>query len=147
MKEKIIVALDVPRLQDTTDLVSALAPYVGYFKVGLELITAEGAPQVVKHIRSLGGKVFFDGKFSDIPNTVEGATRAMSQLGVSLFTLHANCGQVSLQKSAAVKGQAKALAVTVLTSIDEKESQSLFGAPPQTKVQEFAKMAMSEYNG
>ena len=69
-KDKIIVALDVDSLDKAKGLIEALAPHVGCFKVGLELLTAAGAPQVVTFIHSLGGSLFFDGKFDDIPNTI-----------------------------------------------------------------------------
>lgn len=142
LKEKIIVALDVDSIAKAISIVPILAPHVGYFKVGLELLTSAGAPQVVQQIRRLGGKVFFDGKFSDIPNTVEGATRLMDQMGVSLFTIHASCGPEALTKAAAVKGHAKALAVTVLTSIDEPTCETIFGGPPAQKVAQFARDAV-----
>ncbi len=141
LKEKIIVALDVDSLARASAIVPVLAPHVGYFKVGLELLTHAGAPAVVQHIRRLGGKVFFDGKFCDIPNTVEGATRAMDEMGVSLFTIHASCGPEALKAAAGVKGHAKALAVTVLTSIDDPTCESIFGAPTATKVPQFARDA------
>jgi orotidine-5'-phosphate decarboxylase len=141
-KEKIIVALDVDSLAKVGSIVPVLAPFVGYFKVGLELLTHAGAPQVVQHIKKFGGKVFFDAKFSDIPNTVEGASRAMSEMGVSLFTIHASCGPEALASAAKVKGQAKALAVTVLTSIDAPSCENIFGAGPEQKVAQFARDAV-----
>ena len=81
-KDRLIVALDVPTLAEALSYVDRLAPHVGFFKVGLELITHAGAPQVVAEIHKRGGRVFFDGKFDDIPNTVAGATRAVAAMGV-----------------------------------------------------------------
>ncbi|WP_395583220.1 orotidine 5'-phosphate decarboxylase / HUMPS family protein, partial [Acetobacter lovaniensis] len=69
-REKLIVALDFDSLAKANPYIEALAPYVGYFKVGLELINAAGAPAVVHQIQRMGGHIFFDGKFCDIPNTV-----------------------------------------------------------------------------
>ena len=77
-KDRLVVALDVDSLDEATPLVEALLPYVGCFKVGLELLTAVGAPQVVAHIHRLGGALFYDGKFDDIPNTVGKASLAVS---------------------------------------------------------------------
>ena len=37
-KDRIIVAADVSTVDELVDLVMTLAPHVGYFKVGLELI-------------------------------------------------------------------------------------------------------------
>lgn len=137
-KDRIIVALDVDTLAKATPLVERLAPYVGCFKVGLELLTAEGAPQVVRHIHKLGGEIFFDGKFDDIPNTVAGATRSVAALGVKLFDVHASAGLEAMRAAAQNKGKAKLLAVTVLTSLDEATSRHVFGGTPDVKVLQFA---------
>src|SRR6185369_5891710 len=80
--ERIIVALDVPTLDDAKRHMALLAPYVGYFKVGLELITAAGGPAVVAAVREAGGKVMYDAKFHDIPATMKGAARSVAALGV-----------------------------------------------------------------
>jgi orotidine-5'-phosphate decarboxylase len=90
-KERIVVALDLPSLEQATDAVRELSGRVGAFKVGLELLTAEGSQSVVRAIHALGGRIFYDGKFNDIPNTVAGAARSVSGLGVWMFNMHA-CG-------------------------------------------------------
>lgn len=137
-KEKIIVALDVSSLKLAAPLVESLADYVGYFKVGLELITAEGAPQVVDFIHKRGGKLFFDGKFSDIPNTIGKASQAASGLGVTFFDVHASCGLESMKAAVANRGKSKVLAVTVLTSLSDEESLSLYGEKSSQKVVKWA---------
>jgi orotidine-5'-phosphate decarboxylase len=137
-KERLIVALDVDTLDKAVPLVESLAPHVGCFKVGLELLTAEGAPQVVRRIHSLGGKIFFDGKFDDIPNTVAGASRSVAALGVQFFDVHASAGLEAMRAAAAVKGKSLLLAVTVLTSMDTAVSEHIYGGSPQVKVLQFA---------
>lgn len=91
-KDRIIVALDVDDLAKARSLVESLAPHVGCFKVGLELQTAVGAPQVVEFIHSLGGQIFYDGKLGDIPNTVARSARVLTRLGVKMFNIHCMCG-------------------------------------------------------
>lgn len=66
----------------------------------------------------------------------------MDQMGVSLFTIHASCGPEALAKAAAVKGHAKALAVTVLTSLDAPTCENIFGSTPEKKVAQFARDAL-----
>ncbi len=140
-KDRLIVALDVDSLDQAMPLVQRLAPHVGCFKVGLELLTAAGAPQVVGRIHDAGGSVFFDGKFDDIPATVAGASRAVAKLGVKLFNVHACCGAEAIAAAAAVKGQSILLAVTVLTSLDDAASRKSFGSSALEKVLEFAREA------
>lgn len=137
-REKLIFALDVDSIAKTTPYVEALSPHVGYFKVGLELIMSSGAPQVVNHIHRLGGQVFLDTKLSDIPNTVAAASRAISSLGVKMFNVHASCGKESLRAAAENKGNSLLLVVTVLTSLEDAESERLFGTISQNKVIQFA---------
>jgi len=137
-KENVIFALDADSLARVTPYVEALAPYVGTFKVGLELLTAQGAPAVIQHIHRLGGQVFFDGKFDDIPNKVGSAARAVSGMGVKMFNVHASCGIDSIKAAAENKGNSLLLVVTVLTSLSDSEAERIFGSKPQDKVIQFA---------
>src|SRR3989344_5123014 len=133
-KDRIIVALDVDSLDKAKSLVKILAPHVGCFKVGLELLTAVGAPKVVEFVHSLGGQVFYDGKFNDIPNTVGGAARAVAGLNVKMFNVHASAGIEAMMAAVSNKGQSLVLAVTVLTSLEENNAHLIFGGPSKAKV-------------
>jgi len=139
-KGRIIVALDVDSLEKAKPLVESLAPYVDCFKVGLELLTAVGAPIVIDFIHTLGGRVFLDGKFDDIPNTVGKASKVVVGFGVKLFNVHASAGKKSIEAAVANRGDSGVLGVTVLTSIDEEECISIFGARPNIKVLKFSRM-------
>jgi len=141
-QDRIIVALDVSTLAEVEALVRELAPHVGLFKVGLELLTAVGAPKVVEFVHSLGGQVFYDGKFDDIPNTVGGAAKAVAGLNVKMFDVHASAGRKAVEAAAANKGNSLLLGVTVLTSIDREECVSIFGGAPGPKVLQFARMLL-----
>ena len=140
-KDRIIVALDVDSLDKAKSLVESLAPHVGCFKVGLELLTAVGGPKVVEFVHSLGGQVFYDGKFDDIPNTVGGAAKAVAGLNVKMFNVHASAGVEAMMAAVANKGQALVLAVTVLTSLEENNAHLIFGGPSKAKVLQLARDA------
>lgn len=130
-KDRLIVALDVPTIEDARRLVGDLAGEVGMFKVGKELFTAEG-PAVVREIVAAGSRVFLDLKFHDIPNTVERAVGVASGLGVSLITLHAAGGRAMMEAAASALPAegAKLLAVTVLTSMDDEAQRETGVAEP-----------------
>jgi orotidine-5'-phosphate decarboxylase len=129
MRERLIVALDVGDLEQVKELVKLLAPQVGMFKVGKQLFTSAG-PQAVRLIQELGGEVFLDLKFHDIPNTVAKAGVEATRLGVKMFNVHASgslgmmrgtvkevrriCHQQNLRKPIM-------LAVTVLTSLNQDD--------------------------
>jgi orotate phosphoribosyltransferase len=140
-RKRIVLALDVDTLDKALDLVRRLHPYVGMFKVGLELLTAEGAPQVVKAIKEAGGEVFYDGKFDDIGNTIGAATKAAAKHGVKIINLHASATMPAMLEAVKNKGRAKIYAVTVLTSIDEPNSNIIFGGPTKAKVLQMAREA------
>jgi len=143
-KERIIVALDVPSLTEARDVVQEIREEVGAFKVGLELLTAEGSRRVVEGLADLGCRVFYDGKFNDIPNTIAGAARALSKLGVWMFDVHASSGLESLRACSENRGPALAVAVTVLTSFSSGGAQDVFGSTIETKVLRLATMAARE---
>jgi orotidine-5'-phosphate decarboxylase len=140
-KDMIIVALDVDSLDKVKSLVESLAQYVRCFKVGLELLTAVGAPKVVEFVHSLGGQVFYDGKFDDIPNTVGGAAKVVAGLNVMMFNVHASAGIEAMMAAVANKGQSLVLAVTVLTSLEENNAHLIFGGPSKAKVLQLARDA------
>lgn len=119
---------------DTTDLGKALAwataikPYVGGLKLGLEFFNANG-PQGVAKIADLGVPVFADLKLHDIPNTVAGGIRAVLPLGVSIVNVHASGGAAMMKAAADAAATAgsrrpKVIGVTVLTSLDASDLQA-----------------------
>jgi orotidine-5'-phosphate decarboxylase len=89
----------------------------------------------------MGIEIFFDGKFSDIPNTVLKASEAVAKENVKMFNVHTNCGIESLKAANKVKQNSILLGVTVLTSIQESECLSLYGKSIETKVTELASLA------
>jgi orotidine-5'-phosphate decarboxylase len=125
MREKIIVALDVSSRSEALHIVGDLYEMVGMFKVGAQLFTACG-PDIVREIIAIGGKVFLDLKFHDIPNTVTHAAREAAKLGVSMLTIHASGGRAMMQSVTKCLheefGPSKPIvvAVTVLTSFDTR---------------------------
>lgn len=87
---RLVVALDMGGAAAALTLTDKLAGLPLWFKVGLELFTAEG-PDVVRELTRRGYPVFLDLKFHDIPNTVRGAVRSAVGLGARMLTLHL-CG-------------------------------------------------------
>jgi orotidine-5'-phosphate decarboxylase len=126
MRNPIIVALDVPTGEQAFKLAEQLAPVVGGFKIGSELFTSAG-PQIVKRIRGLGGAVFLDLKFHDIPNTVARAVAAAVQLDVQMLSVHTSGGREMLKAAEQVAQEGAwrlghapplVLGITILTSLD-----------------------------
>jgi orotidine-5'-phosphate decarboxylase len=140
-KDRIIIPLDMSADQ-ASQVISQLAGKVGYFKIGLELLMATGPDHFVRLAHEAGAKVFLDGKFSDIPNTVASATSVIASMGVEMIDVHANCGRAALMAAVKAKGNTKILAVTVLTSLENTDTQELYGKPVTEVVKAFALMAV-----
>lgn len=121
-----ILALDVPTMTSARALVDRLEDTADFFKVGLQLYTAEG-PRVVEWLRGIEKRVFLDLKLHDIPNTVRGAAQSASSLGVELLTVHAVGGEAMLRAAVEGGGSTGILAVTVLTSMAQGELEAARG--------------------
>lgn len=129
MRDRIIVALDVPTAPAALDMVGRIGPACTFYKVGLELHTA-GGPAVVASLRDLGKDVFLDLKLHDIPNQVARATARAGELGVRFLTVHASGGGAMLAAAAtAAPPSLDLLAVTVLTSLDAAALGDVYGRP------------------
>lgn len=142
-RERIIVAVDVPTIKDpgVMQTLNELAPHVGYFKIGLELIMADEADIAIRIIGN-PSKVMFDAKLHDIPHTVAGAVKRIAAKGVGMFTLHASGGTRMMEAAVANKGDSTPLAVTVLTSHDRDECNQIFAAYPEAQVRHFAMLVI-----
>jgi orotidine-5'-phosphate decarboxylase len=114
--DKIVVALDVATKREAMRLVEQLREQISFFKIGLQLYTAEG-PEIVRAVIASGAKIFLDLKLHDIPNTVARAVESASELGVEMLTIHLSGGSEMIRAAvAARKREMSILGVTVLTS-------------------------------
>ena len=123
-RQRLIVALDVPSAAAAQKIVAAVGESAFFYKVGMQLYTAEG-PGVVRDLVASGRRVFLDLKYHDIPNTVASAVAEASKLGVSMLTVHASGGgkmlQAAVESARDTNPQLVILAVTVLTSMSDSD--------------------------
>lgn len=120
----IIVALDLEGAAEALQLVDKIGSAVGFYKVGLELFTAEG-PAVVRELTARGKQVFVDLKMYDIGATVERATARVAALGASFLTVHSSPQVIKAATRGRGESSLKILAVTVLTSFDDGDIADL----------------------
>lgn len=123
-RERLIVALDVSSAAQARQIVTSLGESISFYKVGMQLYTAEG-PALVRELIASGKKIFLDLKYHDIPNTVAAAVREAGNLGASLLTVHAAGGSKMLRAAMDAASESnpamRVVAVTVLTSMDEDD--------------------------
>src|SRR3989344_4301893 len=91
-RKKVCLPLDgLYSMAKLRERIGELSPVVGLFKIGMESFTRFG-PAAVEAVLHSGADVFLDLKYHDIPNTVKGAASAATELGVSMFNVHASGG-------------------------------------------------------
>src|SRR4030095_2803939 len=118
--DKIIVALDVATKKKALELVEQLQDEISFFKIGLQLYTAEG-PEIVRAVLATRVKVWLDLKLSDIPNTVARAVESASNLGVRMLTVHLSGGSEMIRAATAARANDMLLlGGTVLNSATEQ---------------------------
>jgi orotidine-5'-phosphate decarboxylase len=135
--DRVLVALDVETWAEADRLLERLTGVVGGCKIGSQLFTATG-PAAVEAALKRGFRVFLDLKYHDIPNTVAGAVREATRLGVFMLNVHASGGAAMMRAAAAAAAPAAGdlgvarplcLGVTVLTSLDRAALTRELGVP------------------
>ncbi len=130
-RDRLIVALDLPKIAEARALVDRLGESVTFYKVGLELLFGGGL-ELARALKREGKRVFLDLKLLDISNTVESAVRNAAGLGVDFMTIH---GHDRKTLAAAVAGRGtsalRLLSVTVMTHLDGADlaEQGIASAP------------------
>ena len=121
MTSPIYLALDLPQLDDAKALATRVKAHVGGIKLGLEFFCAHGH-HGVHEIARVGLPIFLDLKLHDIPNTVAGAMQSIHVLEPAIVTVHASGGRAMMEDAKAAAGEhCKVVAVTMLTSLDERD--------------------------
>lgn len=122
-RDRLIVALDVPTVDEAKSQIEKLGDAVSFYKIGLELFMSGEYFELLDFLHLHDKKIFVDLKFFDVPATVGRAVRQLNGRGVTFATVH---GNDSIMRAAAEnKGDVQILAVTVLTSLDRGDLDDL----------------------
>ncbi|MEM8958364.1 MAG: orotidine-5'-phosphate decarboxylase [Pseudomonadota bacterium] len=119
--DRLIVALDVPDALSGLNLVQRIGPAVGFYKIGLGMLTGGGLALANELKQDHGKRIFLDMKLFDIGATVEAAVRGLARFDLDFLTVHGDPHVVKAAKEGAADSGLKILAVTVLTSLDRKD--------------------------
>lgn len=138
---QVIIALDVPTLDEAMALVDSLGEGTDFYKVGLELFTREG-PSVVQALAGRDKRIFLDLKLHDIPNTVARSVGRARELEVDFLTLHAAGGRPMMAAAAeAARDDLTLLGVTVLTSMTPSDLEDSWGREVDSIEEEVVRLA------
>ncbi len=141
VKERLIVALDVPTNEDAIDLVETLGDAVRFYKVGLEIVMGGRWAELVAFLAGQQKDVMLDIKFFDVPETVKAAVKQAVKQKVRFVTVHGD--DQMLKAAIQEKNGAKILAVTVLTSLNSIDIKEFgFTVPVEELVLSRAKRAL-----
>ncbi|MBW6507272.1 MAG: orotidine-5'-phosphate decarboxylase [Rhodobacteraceae bacterium] len=118
---RLIVALDVPNALAGLNLVQRLGDAVGFYKIGLGMLTGGGLALADELKQQHGKRVFLDLKLFDISATIEAAVRGLAQYDLDFLTVHGDPHVVRAACEGAAGSGLQILAVTVLTSLDRAD--------------------------
>lgn len=120
-KAPIVLAVDTPDLQTAIEWVRATQEHISVFKLGLEFFLTFGADGVKAIQDETDSDIFLDLKLHDIPHTVSGAAKAVSQLKPKFLTVHASGGRAMVRAAAEAMPDTYITGVTILTSMSEAD--------------------------
>lgn len=120
LKDRLIVALDLPSVERAEAMIVQLGDSVSFYKIGYQLAFAGGLA-LVRKLADQGKKVFVDLKLHDIGNTVARGVESVAKLGATFLTVHAYPQTMKAAVEARTGTDLRILAVTVLTSYDDDD--------------------------
>jgi len=123
-KERLIVALDFPNIEEAKNMVEKLGDNVTFYKIGLELFMNGKYFDLINWLYKKNKKIFADLKLFDIPQTVAKAIKNLSQHPIDFLTIHCS-DKKTLIEAAQNKGNIQLFAVTILTSFNKESLNTL----------------------
>ncbi|MBZ0218366.1 MAG: orotidine-5'-phosphate decarboxylase, partial [Fimbriimonadaceae bacterium] len=142
-RDRLIVALDVPDIEQASAMVQGLGPAVTFYKIGMQLGFAGGL-DLARRLAADGKQVFLDMKLLDIANTVEKGIESIIQIGATFTTVHAYPQTMRAAVKARGRSGLKILGVTVLTSLDRADLiEAGYDSDPRTLVLKRAGQAVT----
>lgn len=134
MRDRLIVALDVPEVAAARALVARLGAEVSFYKVGMWLLYERETAAFLDELSSAGKSVFLDCKMFDIPETVRRGVASVARRGIRMVTVHGDADMVEAAAQGAAGSGLEVFAVTVLTSQDDASVRGMGYARPVSEL-------------
>lgn len=120
IRDRIIIALDLPDVATARRMVGTLGGSGTFYKIGYELAFVGGL-DLARELIAEGRKVFIDLKLHDIPNTVQKGVEQIAQIGATFLTVHAYPQTLEAAAKGAAGTRLGILGVSVMTSMDDAD--------------------------
>ena len=121
-RDRLIVPLDVPTVDDARSVVKDLGDSVSFYKLGFQILYGGGF-DLVAELKDQGKQIFIDLKLLDIDNTVKSGVESLKRLGGTFLTIHAYPHAMQAAVDARADDDLKLLGVTVMTNLDDERLQ------------------------
>ena len=94
-KTEVILALDVETQDQANVILDQVGDQLTWVKIGLQSYLRDGY-EIIKQCMEREKKVFLDLKLHDIPNTMSKAIESLSNIPISMLTIHTCSGPEAL---------------------------------------------------
>ena len=140
---RIIVAIDTFDFEKADAILERLNPDLCLIKIGSVVFNALGK-SFLRHASSQGFKIFLDLKLHDIPNTVHETITGFNDCKIDMLTVHLSGGEEMLRQAmlAGKSINTKVIGVSMLTSLEEEDSLTLFGIKLEDQIINLFKIAV-----
>ena len=138
----IIVAIDEINFERASEIINKLDSSKCMIKIGSVVFNSIGL-KVIDYASQQGFDIFLDLKLHDIPNTVKKSIESLSSLPIKMLTVHTSGGKDMMSAAIeAVSGtDIKIFGVTVLTSLSDEDTNTIFKRTPSKQVEAMLDLA------
>jgi orotidine-5'-phosphate decarboxylase len=124
-KAPIVLAVDTSDLETAIGWVKATQESISVYKLGLEFFLKFGRNGVMAIKDVTDSEIFLDLKLHDIPHTVSGAAKAISDLSPKFLTVHSSGGEAMIKAAVEAVPDTLITGVTILTSLSDVDVKSI----------------------
>ena len=138
----IIVAIDETNFKKASNIIDQLDSSKCMIKIGSVAFNSIGH-NLIDYVAQRGFDIFLDLKLHDIPNTVKKSIESLSSLPIKMLTVHTSGGKDMMSAAMeAVSGtDIKVFGVTVLTSLSDEDTNTIFKRTSSKQVEAMLDLA------
>tara|TARA_B100000513_G_scaffold186126_1_gene107664 strand:- start:348 stop:1010 length:663 start_codon:yes stop_codon:yes gene_type:complete len=131
----IIVAIDETNFKKASNIIDQLDSSKCMIKIGSVAFNSIGH-NLIDYVAQRGFDIFLDLKLHDIPNTVKKSIESLSSLPIKMLTVHTSGGKDMMLAAmeAVSRTDIKVFGVTVLTSLSDEDTNTVFSRSSSEQV-------------